>query len=228
MLIDTTSGGMLTNAEASGVLRAAFERSGQTRRFDLIFSDTCLNGMVEVLDEFEPFAGVIVGSEELEPGAGWDYERFFRAMSDAPPTTPEAWGRQAVDAYGEAYTNRPNLFPCTLAAFRARNKIASIFADLVAALVPLGHAGWMTLLDTRFGAQCFAQRDTYDIRDFATRLVGRAGAEVDAACTRLVAEVDRACVRNVALGTDVESRERDRLLVPGRPTSVRHDGSDVS
>ena len=33
--------------------------------------------MVEVLDEFEPFAGVIVGSEELEPGAGWDYERFF-------------------------------------------------------------------------------------------------------------------------------------------------------
>ena len=76
MLHDQTSGGVLTNVEAAGVLRAAFKRAGQTRKLDMIFSDTCLNGMVEVLDQLEPFAKVVIGSEELEPGDGWDYERF--------------------------------------------------------------------------------------------------------------------------------------------------------
>ena len=142
MLHDDTSGGVLTNVEAAGVLRAAFKRAGQTRKLDLIFSDTCLNGMVEVLDELEPFAQVVVGSEDLEPGDGWDYERLFKAMTAKPPTTATAWGRQAVDAF-KAYTNRPDQFPCTLAAFRRTR--SHRFADLVAAR-PLGLAGRMTLL----------------------------------------------------------------------------------
>jgi hypothetical protein len=203
MLHDDTSGGILTNAEASGVLRAAFHRAGSTRKFDLLFSDTCLNGMVEVLDQFEPFASVIVGSEELEPGAGWDYERFFRAMSEKPPLTPAAWGRQAVDAFGNAYRNHPNLFPCTLAAFRAKNAISEAFGGLVAELEPLGRSGFSKLIDVRLDTQSFARHDSYDIRDFASRLVGQAGAKIDAAARRVVAAVDKARVRNVALGDNV-------------------------
>lgn len=204
MLNDDTSGGMLTNAEASGVLRAAFKRSATTRKFDMIFSDTCLNGMVEVLDQFEPFAGVVVGSEDLEPGAGWDYERWYRTMSDRPPRTSAAWGRQAVDAFGENYKNKPNLFPCTLAAFRANNTIGESFAGLVNALDAKGDSAWPMLLDVRSRTQRFARHDAYDIADFTTQLEGQGGGKaIDAAAAALRSAVSRARVRNVALGSRV-------------------------
>jgi hypothetical protein len=89
--VSDTSGGVLTNVEAAGVLRAGFQRAGQKRKLDMIFSDTCLNGMVEVLDQLEPFATVVVGSEELEPGDGWDYQGLYRAMSGRPPSSAVAW-----------------------------------------------------------------------------------------------------------------------------------------
>jgi hypothetical protein len=204
MLNDETSGGILTNVEASAVMRVAFERAGSPAPFDILFSDTCLNGMVEVTEQFREFATVIVGSEELEPGAGWDSERFYRAMSDEPPATPEAWGTQAVDAFGRAYQDHPNLFPCTLAAFRSVNAITDAFAALVAALQPLGHAGWEKLLGVRSKCQPFGRRDSYDIRDFAANLKGVLGAAVDDPARKLIAAVDEACVRNVALGSKVD------------------------
>jgi Clostripain family len=81
MLHDDTNGGVLTNREAYGVLKAAFSRSHYAEPVDLIFSDTCLNGMVEVLDQFKEFATVVIGSEDLEPGDGWEYYEWFRLMS---------------------------------------------------------------------------------------------------------------------------------------------------
>jgi hypothetical protein len=54
------------------------------KKVDLIFSDTCLNGMIEVLEQFKEFAEVVVGSEDLEPGGGWEYHEWFGLMSDSP------------------------------------------------------------------------------------------------------------------------------------------------
>ena len=96
MLQDDTNGGILTNYEAHGVVKAAFARAGRTRKLDLIFSDTCLNGMIEVVDQFKRFATVIVGSEALEPGDGWAYAQFFDAMAAKPPRSAAAWGSIAV------------------------------------------------------------------------------------------------------------------------------------
>ena len=204
MLHDQTSGGVLTNVEAAGVLRAAFKRAGQTRQLDMIFSDTCLNGMVEVLDQLEPFAKVVIGSEELEPGDGWDYERWFRAMSAKPPTTAVAWGRMAVDAFGQAYTDRPDQHPCTLAAFRSKNTIPELFADLVAAVEPLGDQGFMDFDFGRMETQKFAQRDTYDMRDFAGHVATAMPGAPKVAATALIAALDKARIRSAALGRDVD------------------------
>jgi hypothetical protein len=203
MLHDDTSGGVLTNVEAEGVVRAAFQRAGFRGKVDMIFSDTCLNGMIEVLDQLKSFASVIVGSEDLEPGDGWDYERLFRAMSDKPPATAAAWGATAVDAFKDGYRNRPNQHPCTLAAFRSRNSITARFGDLVTAARPLGRDGFRLMSEIRGQSQGFARRDTYDIRDFGTRLAKEATGPVKTAAGALVAAFDRACIRNAALGDDV-------------------------
>jgi hypothetical protein len=203
MLHDTTNGGVLTNREARGVLKAAFARSG-AGQVDLLFSDTCLNGMIEVLDELRDFAAVVVGSEDLEPGDGWDYFEWFSRMSDAPPQDGLAWGAQAVRAFAAGYAGRPDAFPCTLGAFRSDQGATAAFTALVERCDALGAAGFGALRAARDAAQAFANRDTYDLRDFATRLKADVDdAALRGACDALLIALAAARVDSVALGDQV-------------------------
>ncbi len=204
MLHDDTNGGVLTNREAAGLLRAAFSRAG-ARKVDLIFSDTCLNGMVEVLTQFRNFATVIVGSEDLEPGDGWDYEGWLRLMSENPPDTADEWGRQAVEAYRRYYHDVHAAHPCTLAAFRTSDEIASVFGKLVTKCKTIGPTGFEWLRQARDYTQAFAYRDTFDMRDFAVNLKRIASdASVKEICDELIKEFDQACVEAVKLGSSVQ------------------------
>ena len=207
MLHDDTNGGVLTNYEAHGVLKAAFSRAGmEGKKVDLIFSDTCLNGMIEVLEQFKEFAEVVVGSEDLEPGDGWEYTEWFGLMSDSPPADAVQWARQAVQGFEAGYTNRPDQFPCTLAAFRTDNKLTDAMKGLVEVLGP--HAGqgmnWLKL--AVLDSQSFARRDTFDIRDFAEKLKATATAgDVQASCDRIIGAFDESRVYSAALGPAVQN-----------------------
>jgi len=224
MLHDDTSGGLLTNVEAAAVIRAAFERAKFVGTVDLIFSDTCLNGMIEVVEQFQSFADVIVGSEDLEPGDGWDYGRLFDAMADRPPTDGASWGRIAVDAFEAGYRDRDDQHPCTLAAIRSQNEITGRFADFVHAATPLGLAGYRMLTGIRGASQGFARRDTYDIRDFASRVAAEADGDLKAAANGLVSAFDDACVKSAALGADVEDARGLAFWFPSDKRSFNKDG----
>jgi hypothetical protein len=152
MLHDDTNGGVLTNLEAEGVLKAAFKRAGVAGKVDLIFSDTCLNGMIEVAEQLKDYATCIVGSEELEPGDGWEYHEWLGRMSDDPPADAERWARQAVEAFGAGYAGRSDQHPCTLAAFRSENQVTEAFAGLVRALDARGDEGFAWVLRARASA----------------------------------------------------------------------------
>ena len=225
MLHDDTNGGVLTNYEAYGVVKAAFGRAGVEGKIDMIFSDTCLNGMIEVLDQFKEFAAVIVGSEELEPGDGWDYQQLFRLMSERPPADAVAWGGQAVTAFERGYEHRPSQHPCTLGAFRSENAVTKGFAKLVKVLGPLGKKGFGWLQEARAYAQAFDRRDTYDIKDFAKQLkTAASSAEVKDACDALSAGFDAACVKATALGATVKDAHGLAFWLP----SNRHAFRDVA
>ena len=58
--------------------------------------------MIEVLEQFKEFAEVVVGSEDLEPGDGWEYHEWFGLMSDSPPADAAEWGRQAIQGFEPA------------------------------------------------------------------------------------------------------------------------------
>ena len=204
MLHDDTSGGVLTNYEAHGVIKDAFKRAG-VQKVDVIFSDTCLNGMIEVLEQFREFADVVVASEDLEPGDGWEYNELFGRMSDSPPASSDAWATQMVDAFKAGYQNRPNQHPCTLAAFHTTNDITKELGNLIKALGPQARPGFTSLQEARAFAQSFDRRDTYDIKDFARELAGTATAEdVKKACAAIQQAVDASCIRNTALGSMVQ------------------------
>jgi hypothetical protein len=188
----------------------------------MIFSDTCLNGMIEVLEQFKEFTSVVVGSEDLEPGDGWDYERLFRSMSARPPADGAEWGRLAVQAFHEGYLNRPNQHPCTLGAFRTNHRITAAFGGLVDALGPEGRKGFAWVQEARTFSQAFDRRDTYDIRDFATRLQEVAEkAAVKDACRAVISALDEARVHSTALGADVQDAHGLAFWLPSNRTAFR-------
>lgn len=222
MLHDDTNGGVLTNYEAHGVLKAAFHRCQQPGRLDIIFSDTCLNGMIEVLEQFQEFAEVVVGSEELEPGDGWDYKQLFKRMSAQPPQGGVEWGRQMVEAFDGGYRHRPDQHPCTLGAFRSANGLAAAFSKLIQALSPAGKKGFAWVQEARAYTQAFARRDTYDVKDFATRLREIAdSAEAKAACAGIVTAFDAGRVDSTALGDTVPNAHGLAFWLPSNRYAFR-------
>jgi len=68
-------------------------------------SDACLMQMAEVVYELKNSAPVIVGSEETEPGDGWNYAAFLSRLDSANLST-EAVAKAAVDGYLAAYAEK--------------------------------------------------------------------------------------------------------------------------
>jgi len=67
--------------------------------FDLIGYDACLMGALEVAKAMQPYSPLMIGSEETEPGAGWEYETWIRALGANPQIPYEELGQIIVDAY---------------------------------------------------------------------------------------------------------------------------------
>ncbi len=227
MLHDDTNGGVLTNLEAGAMLRAAFKDAGVEGKIDLIFSDTCLNGMIEVLDEMAASAKVVVASQDLEPGDGWDYKRWLTRVVAAPPKTAEDWGKQAVDAFKEGYEPFPKKWPCTLGCFRTDHGITKAFGELIAAARKAnGFSAFVYLDHARAQSQNFAQRDTYDVRDFAEKVAAIAQQgmpEVAAAAQNIVKAYDAARVHSINLGKFVPKSTGLSFYFPASRSQMARD-----
>jgi len=66
-------------------------------KFNLIGFDTCLNGSMEVARSIAPYSSYLVGSEETEPGHGWNYTHLISNYAKA--TDFETLGKQLVDSF---------------------------------------------------------------------------------------------------------------------------------
>ena len=141
MMPDMTSENSLTNREASSALAVAFSRAKRTRKVDMVFFDTCLNGSVEVFTEVRPFAEAVVASALPVPGGGWNYGYWLRATRQQLPKDAKAWAYIAAGAYGAAYDQRTYPQPAQMAAFATDGVFVEAFANLVRALKQRGEEG---------------------------------------------------------------------------------------
>jgi Ca2+-binding RTX toxin-like protein len=69
---------------------------------DLLGFDACLMGMAEVATQFVSYADVMVSSEQLIPGTGYDYS-FLGNLKTTPSMSAAAFGACIVDAYAAFY-----------------------------------------------------------------------------------------------------------------------------
>ncbi len=104
---DTDGGDFLEMRE----VRAALEPFDP---FTIIGTDACLMGMVEVAYELRERCAYFIGSEDIEPGDGWPYDRWLPLLAKDTAMKPEELCRLVVDSYTDSYGDRPT----TLSAVR--------------------------------------------------------------------------------------------------------------
>jgi len=67
-------------------------------KLDIVGFDACLMATIEVVEAVAPYSDIMIGSEILEPGDGWDYS-FLQLIVDNPATTPGQLGAKIVDTF---------------------------------------------------------------------------------------------------------------------------------
>ncbi|MBU7016850.1 MAG: hypothetical protein HXS44_05030 [Theionarchaea archaeon] len=98
---DETDGDELSIKEVAAALKGV-TCSGNCP-LDIVGFDACFMGMVEVDYEIMPFAHYRVGSEEYEPGDGWDYIKFLTFLVANPGALPGVVSTRIVETYMNFY-----------------------------------------------------------------------------------------------------------------------------
>lgn len=101
---DDTSMSFLDNQGLGKALHDAQSTTGQ--RLSLIGMDACLMSMIEVACQLQPYADVMVGSQEVEQGEGWPYYPILKALTENPEITAIQLGKQIVQDFGAYYLQK--------------------------------------------------------------------------------------------------------------------------
>ena len=72
-------------------------------KFDFIGFDACQMANYEVVTTLKGLADYYIGSEENEPGAGWDYHAMINEIDNNPVIDTRVLGAKIVDAYIQQY-----------------------------------------------------------------------------------------------------------------------------
>ena len=152
-----------TPAFASGLKQGREESDGQP--LDVVGFDACSMGNIETDDQLQGEAHFLVGSEEVTPGAGWQYDKLLSPLSTGGQSTPAVSPLELVKnvvSLGEG--SIPTL--------------AAVDTSKIPALVDSTHELSQALLDTRLANSAVAKvadksqryfRES-DLYDFADRL----------------------------------------------------------
>ena len=105
-------------------------------KLDIIGFDMCSMGMLEVWSEIAEFANIGIGSEELEPGAGWDYEGLLKFITENPNTDERNFATQIIHTFYDSYNNTKKQKQITLSAIDL-NKISDVNKAISEAVISM-------------------------------------------------------------------------------------------
>lgn len=183
----------LDSVELKNVFQAAAKAA--KRKFDVIGMDACLMSMVETGLQVQQSGEVFCGSQEVEPGDGWPYDRIFKALA----AKPEMDGRELCKIIVKEFvTSYPKSQAVTQSAFdlatltevqKAANELGALLAK---AYKTSDFATQGAIMNARVKAQGYEHPDYVDLSDFATRLA--ASLPSCAAIAKKVRDAVAACV----------------------------------
>ena len=104
---DDSSTNYLTNQKLEYALKEISSSVLKGRKINLLGFDACLMSMLEVGNIVKKYANVMVGSQEVELGTGWDYKKVLAPFLDSSLSESE-FAKHIVDVYEESYSKVTN------------------------------------------------------------------------------------------------------------------------
>ncbi len=129
-------------------------------KLSLIGFDACLMGMIEVATDVKDLADVMVGSEEVEPGAGWPYDLIMTALAANPSMTAKSLGSIIVTKYNDYY--KGNETEVTQSAVDL-TKISSVHTAIKNFIASANQ--WSKIKTAREATRTFSESDGYPHAD---------------------------------------------------------------
>ncbi len=100
---DEDSGNFLYNSD----IEISLKKLLKAQKLDVLGFDACLMAMLETAYAMRDVASVLVGSEELEPEAGWNYGDWLRKLNRNPAATDgKSLGKILIQSYQREYRDR--------------------------------------------------------------------------------------------------------------------------
>jgi len=93
---DDETGNFIKTSEIKTILE-------QTGKVDILAMDACLMQMAEIAYEVRRYAEFMVGSEEVVPAHGYDYEKFLSFLVSNPSADAESFAVKIVDLFTSFY-----------------------------------------------------------------------------------------------------------------------------
>ena len=92
----------LTNQTLKETLRKISTNLLNNKKIDIVGADACNMAMLEVGSQIKDYVKYMVGSEETEPGTGWNYNKVLTPFK-TKALTPKEFSINIVDAYQKHY-----------------------------------------------------------------------------------------------------------------------------
>ena len=159
----------LDNIELKQVLSASAVKLG--RPIDLLAMDACLMNMLEVAFQLRECVGLMVGSEETEPGDGWPYDQAFKVLGGPQIPTAAEFAKHCVDAYLAGYKVTDGVTQSALDLTKIAPVIKALeeFTKVLTAAVG-DAAKVLGIIRARNATQSFDTPEYVDLLDFAAKL----------------------------------------------------------
>lgn len=163
----------LDNVEMKNVFANVVRNAG--RPFDIIGMDACLMSMVETGVQIQGSASFFCGSQEIEPGQGWPYDKILKKLAASVSMNGKQLAgmiaKEFVASYPstEAVTQSAFDFAALTAVVDATNALGDLMAS---AWRPSTENGTLkaAITQARFDSQPYEHPDYVDLWDFADKL----------------------------------------------------------
>lgn len=190
---------LLDSVEMKNVFASVSKKS--KRKFDVIGMDACLMSMVETGVQVQQFGEVFCGSQEVEPGEGWPYDRILKKLAANSAMTGQQLTTIIVKEFVASY---PASKPVTQSAIELKRLSAvAKAADALGTLLTksLKNSGDLNLRGALAVAhnrsQGYEHKDYVDLWDFAENLAAL-WPEGAAAAQQVQSAIKAAVIANAA------------------------------
>jgi hypothetical protein len=181
----------LDNKEMKRVLSAA--KKLLKRKVDILGMDACMMSMTEVAYQLRDSVSLTVGSEEVEPGDGWPYNRILVKLAKKPMMMPSELATTIVNEYLASYPANAGVTQsaCDLSKAELLASTVDQLADGLSEHLS-DAAERAKIVECRLQTQAYDTPDYVDLYDFCDLLDSKTGFDdIRAACSAVKNGIQR-------------------------------------